>query len=146
LEITPYAARERGILSRDTTRCATGCTNCLDESRRRPGDVSLPAWQFNKGLAIDVAVICPVAPSHVKEEVPCEAYAANQKHARYDPGFVDSRYDFAAMVFETSGAPQADYPNGEQARVCRELCLCWSCVGPFRMCYSVRGCPIYPHP
>ena len=23
---------------------------------------------------------------------------------RYDPGFVDSRYDFAAMVFETSGA------------------------------------------
>jgi len=28
-----------------------------DVSRRRPGDVSLPLWQFNKGLAIDVAVI-----------------------------------------------------------------------------------------
>jgi len=61
-------------------------------------------WQFNKGLAIDVAVICPVAPCHMNQEVPCEYYAATQKHDRYDPGFVDSRYDFAAMVFETSGA------------------------------------------
>ena len=75
-----------------------------DESRRRPGDVSLPLWQYNKGLAIDVAVICPVAPSHMKEDVPCESYAATQKHGRYDAGFVDSHYDFAAMVFETSGA------------------------------------------
>jgi len=75
-----------------------------DVSRRRPGDVSLPLWQFNKGLAIDVAVICPVAPCHMNQEVPCEYYAATQKHDRYDPGFVDSRYDFAAMVFETSGA------------------------------------------
>ena len=31
-----------------------------DESRRRPGDVSL-LWQYNKGLAIDVAVICALA-------------------------------------------------------------------------------------
>ena len=51
-----------------------------------------------------MAVICPVAPCHMNQEVPCEYYAATQKHDRYDPGFVDSRYDFAAMVFETSGA------------------------------------------
>ena len=49
-------------------------------------------------------MICPVAPCHMNQEVPCEYYAATQKHDRYDPGFVDSRYDFAAMVFETSGA------------------------------------------
>jgi len=66
--------------------------------------VSLPIWQFNKGLAIDVAVICPVAPSHMGEQEPCETYADTHKHARYDAGFVGSRYDFAAMVFETSGA------------------------------------------
>jgi len=75
-----------------------------DATRRRPGDVSLPIWQFNKGLAIDVAVICPVAPSHMGEQEPCETYADTHKHARYDAGFVGSRYDFAAMVFETSGA------------------------------------------
>ena len=51
-----------------------------------------------------MAVICPLATSHLKEEVPCEQYAAVQKHGRYDAGFVDSHYDFAAMVFETSGA------------------------------------------
>ena len=82
-----------------------------DVSRRRPGDVSLPVWQFNKGLAIDVAVICPVGPSHVKKEAPCEDYAATQKHDRYDAGFVDSHYDFAAMVFETSGAVNEEGRN-----------------------------------
>ena len=59
---------------------------------------------LGKGLAIDVAVICPVAPSHMKEESPCETYAAVQKHLRYDAGFRNSRYNFAAVVFETSGA------------------------------------------
>ena len=34
----------------------------------------------------------------------CESYAQNQKIARYAPGFVTSDYDFAPVVFETSGA------------------------------------------
>ena len=76
----------------------------------RDGDRE-PVWQFNKGLAIDVAVICPVGPSHVKKEAPCEFYAATQKHDRYDAGFVDSHYDFAAMVFETSGAVNEEGRN-----------------------------------
>ena len=88
-----------------------GILGPTDESKRRPGDVSIPLWGNNKGLAIDVAVICPVAPSHVAEEDPCEHYAALQKHARYDAGFVGSRYDFAAMVFETSGAVNKEGQN-----------------------------------
>jgi len=82
-----------------------------DVTRRRPGDVSLPLWRFGKGLAIDVAVICPVAPSHMKEESPCETYAAVQKHLRYDAGFRNSRYNFAAVVFETSGAVNEEGKN-----------------------------------
>ena len=31
-------------------------------------------------------------------------YARTFKHHRYDAGFVGSRYDFAAMVFESTGA------------------------------------------
>ena len=81
-----------------------GILGPTDETKRRPGDVSVPLWRGNRGLAIDVAVICPVAPSHVHESDPCEQYAAKQKHQRYDQGFIGSNYDFAAMVFEASGA------------------------------------------
>jgi hypothetical protein len=59
-------------------------------------------------LAIDVAVICPLAASHLNQEEPCEDYAVLHKHARYDESFKGSDYDFAAMVFETSGAVNSE--------------------------------------
>ena len=93
-----------------------GLLGPTDSSKRRPGDVSFPLWRYGRGLAIDVAVICPLAASHVREEDPCELYAERQKHSRYDAGFVGSRYDFAAMVFETSGAV-----NSEGADIIRQL-------------------------
>ena len=55
-----------------------------------------------RGLAIDVAVICPVAHPSCPE--PCESYALHQKTERYAPAFEKSDYDFAPLVFETSGA------------------------------------------
>src|SRR4029077_21114639 len=73
-------------------------------SRRRPGDVSIKNWTLRRGLAIDVAVICPVAPSHLNTPEPCESYALHRKSERYAPAFVHSDYDFAPVVFETSGA------------------------------------------
>ena len=81
-----------------------GLLGDADKSSRRPGDVSIPIWSYGRGLAIDVAVICPFTVAHMKEENPCDEYAIKKKHARYDPGFKGSRYHFAAMVFETSGA------------------------------------------
>ena len=35
---------------------------------------------------------------------PCESYALHQKTERYAPAFEKSDYDFAPLVFETSGA------------------------------------------
>ena len=93
-----------------------GLLGPTDPSRRRPGDVSFPLWRYGRGLAIDVAVICPVAASHVHQEEPCEPYAQSQKHDRYDAGFAGSGYDFSAMVFETSGAV-----NSEGAGVLKQL-------------------------
>jgi hypothetical protein len=81
-----------------------GILGPTDRSRRRPGDVSFKSWAPHRGLAIDVAVICPLAASHLDEDEPCEDYAVRHKHARYDASFGDSDYDFVAMVFETSGA------------------------------------------
>ena len=75
-----------------------------DKSRRRPGDVSIKNWSFRRGLAIDVAVICPLAESHLGKPEPCESYAQNQKIARYVGAFENSDYDFAPVIFETSGA------------------------------------------
>ena len=68
-----------------------------------PGDVSLPLWRANKGLAIDVAVTCPLASSYLNDPNHCETYAEFKKHAYYDEGFKGTRFEFAAMVFETTG-------------------------------------------
>ena len=50
-------------------------------NKRRPGDVFLPLWRYGNALAIDVAVICPVAKSHLDESEPCEYYG-QCKHDR----------------------------------------------------------------
>ena len=85
---------------------------------RRPGDVSFSRWANNRGLAIDVAVICPTA---VHEADPCENYARLHKHARYDEGFQSFDYDFVAMVFETTGGI-----NDEGKDVLRQILRCAS--------------------
>ena len=62
-------------------------------------------WQFQSGrLAIDEAVVCPLAPSHLHEEEVGENYGVSHKHHKYDAGFGGSHYDLVAMVLETSGA------------------------------------------
>jgi hypothetical protein len=81
-----------------------GILGVTDKTRRRPGDVSIQNWSLRRGLAIDVAVICPLAASHLHTLEPCESYAKSQKIDRYGPAFENSDYDFAPVVFETSGA------------------------------------------
>ena len=71
---------------------------------RRPGDVSFPVWAQGKGLAIDVAVTIPLAPSSLRLAEPCEWYAATKKHAKYDLSFESTNFIFSAMVFETLSA------------------------------------------
>src|SRR5690348_1415326 len=61
-----------------------------DRTRRRPGDVSTRNWSFRRGLAIDVAVICPLADSHLGKSEPCESYAKHQKIDRYVGAFENS--------------------------------------------------------
>ena len=74
-----------------------------DVSGRRPGDVTIPIWRAGKGLAIDVAVTSPFTAMNVGLAEPCEAYAV-KKHAKYDADFKGTGHDFAAVVFETTGA------------------------------------------
>src|SRR5688572_12587233 len=83
-----------------------GILGPTDPSRRRPGDVSLPHWRDGRGLAIDVAVISSLA--HMGCTDPCESYAVDHKHRRYGPSFVGSPYDFVPVVFEASGAVNAE--------------------------------------
>src|SRR6476620_7540967 len=59
---------------------------------------------MRRGLAIDVAVICPLADSHLSKPEPCESYAQHQKIDRYVGAFENSDYDFAPVIFETCGA------------------------------------------
>ena len=73
-----------------------------DADGRRPGDVTIPVWRANKGLAIDVAVTCPFN-SHNLTKAPCERYASSKKHAYNDEGFKGTAFEFAALIFETTG-------------------------------------------
>ena len=87
-----------------------------DADGRRPGDVTIPVWRANKGLAIDVAVTCPLASSNLNHKEPCEVYAAHHKHAHYDNDFKGTAFDFAALIFETTGGV-----NNEGLEVLRQL-------------------------
>jgi hypothetical protein len=73
-----------------------------DKTNRRPGDVAIPLWASGKGLAIDVAIISSTAKSRAGVENPVEAYA-RVKHSNYDAQFVGVPWDFAPLVFSTSG-------------------------------------------
>jgi len=83
---------------------------------RRPGDVTIPNWEHGNGLAIDLAVTSPLIKSSMRIKAPCEDYATNQKHRKYDVSFEGTDYSFCAMVFETLGAI-----NEEGALVLRQL-------------------------
>ena len=82
-----------------------------DTPGRRPGDVTVPLWSNGKGLAIDVAVTCPFASHNISMESPCENYADKKS-----TGSIGSNYDFAAMVFETTGGL-----NDQGVQVLRQL-------------------------
>ena len=74
-----------------------------DVDGRRPGDVTVPVWRANKGLAIDVAVTTPFGKHSLSCKAPCESYAQSKKHAYYDEDFKGTAFEFAALVFETTG-------------------------------------------
>ena len=78
--------------------------------------MTIPLWSQGRGLAIDVAVTCPFNRKAVRSSSPCEDYAAQQKHGKYDASFRGKNYLFAAVVFETTGAI-----NEEGARVLSQL-------------------------
>ena len=101
-----FQIADQGLLSPELEKL--GILGVTDRSSRRPGDVSFKSWAPNRGLAIDVAVICPLAAAHLKETEPCEDYATHHKHARYDESFKSSDYDFVPVVFETSGAVNSE--------------------------------------
>ena len=75
---------------------------------RRPGDVTFARWTEGKGLAIDVAVMSPLASTYLRMKEPCEWYAATQKHGKYDESFIGTDHIFCAMVFETLGGVNAE--------------------------------------
>jgi hypothetical protein len=83
---------------------------------RRPGDVTIPLWSHGRGLPIDVAVTCPFAVSNLTRAKPCEHYAEFKKHAYYDADFKGTAFNFAALVFESTGGI-----NEEGLSVLRQL-------------------------
>ena len=72
---------------------------------RRPGDVTIPLWDNGRALALDIAVTSPLNDTNLRSKSPCEEYAQNRKHAKYDKDFKESEsHIFGAIVWETFGA------------------------------------------
>ena len=72
-----FKLADTGLLSPELEKL--GILGVTDTSRRRPGDVSMKSWSLRRGLAIDVAVICPLAASHLHKPEPCESYAKSKR-------------------------------------------------------------------
>ena len=63
-----------------------------------------------------MAVTSPLASSNLCHKEPCETYAEHHKHAYYDKDFKGTAFEFAAMVFETTGGV-----NNEGLELLRQL-------------------------
>ena len=63
---------------------------------------------------MDLAVTCPLAASNLSRAEPCEHYA--KKHNYYDADFKGTQFEFAALVFESTGGV-----NKEGLAVLRQL-------------------------
>jgi hypothetical protein len=92
---------EEGLLSPVMEKL--GILGHEDNSSRRPGDVTIPVWSQGKGLAIDVAVIHPLAVSNLRFCLPYDEYGESKKHARVGSAFANSNYLFSALICGTSG-------------------------------------------
>ena len=88
-----------------------GILGPTDKSRRRPGDVSIKDWSFRRGLAIDVAVICPLAAPHLTLRSPVSRMPSIRKSIDTPLLLRSLNYDFAPVVFETSGAVNKEGEN-----------------------------------
>src|SRR6476659_1159138 len=66
-----YKLAEAGLLNPVLEKA--GILGHTEQSKRRPADVAIPLWSSGRSLAIDVAVVCPLAVSHVSQEQPCES-------------------------------------------------------------------------
>ena len=145
-----FKLADQGLLSPEIEKKVLGPT---DISKRRPGDVAIPLWSGGKGLAIDVAVTCPVAAHNISIEAPCEHYALHQKYAKYGAAFKGSSFLFAAMVFESSGVNEdgisvlAAHPIRLEEGAGGAFSFRWPRVGtPFLLPTTVwwRSCPFFP--
>ena len=76
---------------------------------RRPGDVTIPLWEEDRALALDIAVTSPLNDTNMLTKRPCEEYAKSRKHAKYDKDFKESEgHLFGTIVWETLGAVNSE--------------------------------------
>ena len=61
-----FKLADTGLLAPELEKL--GILGETDRSLRRPGDVSIKNWSLRRGPAIDVAVISPLAASHIGKE------------------------------------------------------------------------------
>ena len=81
---------------------------------RRPGDVTI---QFGGQTKVwRLTLLSRAFGYNLPRKEPCENYAESKKHAYYDEDFKGTAYEFAAMVFETTGGV-----NDEGLELLRQL-------------------------
>ena len=79
---------------------------------RRPGDVTIAQWEEDRALALDIAVTSPLNDTNIRTKRPCEEYAKNRKHNKYDKDFKESEtHLFGTIVWETLGAVNSEGEN-----------------------------------
>ena len=88
-----FKLADTGLLRPDLEKL--GILGVTDKTRRRPGDVSIKDWSLASPL---------MSPSSTLSLFPISTPSSHASPMRYAAGFEKSDYDFAPVVFETSGA------------------------------------------
>ena len=117
----------------------------VDYPGQRPADVYFPNVYNGRGVAADVAVTDPLRDvyAHLSaEDSPADAYATDQKHAKYDAGFMGSDDIFCPVVFETFGGLSSEGAALLKTVIARAASrVAPHCVGLFKaLCWQRVSC------
>jgi hypothetical protein len=117
----------------------------VDYPGQRPADVYFPNVYNGRGVAADVAVTDPLRDVYAHlaaEDSPADAYATDQKHAKYDAGFMGSDDIFCPVVFETFGGLSSEGAALLKTVIARAASrVAPHCVGLFKaLCWQRVSC------
>jgi len=80
----------------------------VEEGGQRPADVWIPNYKEHLGVALDIAVTCPIRGTFKQNLQAAEKYAQEVKVKKYFAGFEGTNKKYVPVVFDTFGGVSSE--------------------------------------